>query len=351
MAKYALSIARLGRIAVWDDADGFPLKIQRIDGGTPNAFASNSLLSDASGNFGAGSVAAAPTNAEYITAASSSGLSAERVATNTATVTWDFATAGQAKANVPNLSGTNTGDQTITLTGGVTGSGTGSFAATVVTNANLTGPVTSVGNATSIAPSIALPGSPTTTTQSAGDNSTNVATTAYVRTAIAASRYFNLLQASGSHIAGRTANKYGLGFGNPAAVTGVGTLYPLAILHYVAADYPTTIDGLSPKMRIRAQVNCNDVAPTGSFTFGLYPITRPATSGGAGLVIYTIGTVVSGSDGATVSTPAADSQNSLVGSDFTPPADGQYVIAVVTTATVAASAHVHLNAILQMHYV
>jgi len=48
-------------------------------------------------------------------------------------------------------SGTNTGDQTITLTGGVTGSGTGSFAATVVTNANLTGPITSVGNATTIA--------------------------------------------------------------------------------------------------------------------------------------------------------------------------------------------------------
>ena len=48
-------------------------------------------------------------------------------------------------------SGTNTGDQTITLTGGVTGGGTGTFAATVVTNANLTGPVTSTGNATAIA--------------------------------------------------------------------------------------------------------------------------------------------------------------------------------------------------------
>ena len=47
-------------------------------------------------------------------------------------------------------SGTNTGDQTITLTGGVTGSGTGSFAATVVTNANLTGDVTSSGNATTV---------------------------------------------------------------------------------------------------------------------------------------------------------------------------------------------------------
>jgi hypothetical protein len=42
------------------------------------------------------------------------------------------------------LTGTNSGDQTITLTGGVTGSGTGSFAATVVTNANMTGDVTSV---------------------------------------------------------------------------------------------------------------------------------------------------------------------------------------------------------------
>src|SRR5204862_41513 len=34
-----------------------------------------------------------------------------------------------------NLSGTNTGDQTITLTSDVTGSGTGSFATTIATNA------------------------------------------------------------------------------------------------------------------------------------------------------------------------------------------------------------------------
>jgi hypothetical protein len=43
--------------------------------------------------------------------------------------------------SAPNLSGTNTGDQTITLTGDVTGTGTGSFAATIandaVTNAKL----------------------------------------------------------------------------------------------------------------------------------------------------------------------------------------------------------------------
>lgn len=50
-----------------------------------------------------------------------------------------------ANAAVANLSGTNTGDQTITLTGDVTGSGTGSFATTIgaakVTNAMLAGSI------------------------------------------------------------------------------------------------------------------------------------------------------------------------------------------------------------------
>jgi hypothetical protein len=62
--------------------------------------------------------------------------------TGTLSAQTDLQTALNAKANVAgqvftgaisatNLSGTNTGDQTITLTGDVTGSGTGSFAATI----------------------------------------------------------------------------------------------------------------------------------------------------------------------------------------------------------------------------
>lgn len=76
--------------------------------------------------------------------------------TNTATAarTWTLKDADGTIAFTSDItgtnSGTNTGDQTITLTGGVTGSGTGSFAATVITNANLTGAVTSVGNAASL---------------------------------------------------------------------------------------------------------------------------------------------------------------------------------------------------------
>ena len=156
-----------------------------------------------------------------------------------------------------------------------------------------------------------------------------------------------LLQAAASHIAGQVAGTYGLGNGEAAAVSGTGTLFPLAQIYLRSTDFPT-IDSVAPSLlRLSAELNVNDVAPTGNFTFGLYPVTRPATSGGAGLDIYTLGTVVTGSTIA-FTAPAADSANQGVSSAFAVPADGYYVIGVVTTATVAASSHLHLNARLEM---
>jgi hypothetical protein len=160
------------------------------------------------------------------------------------------------------------------------------------------------------------------------------------------STYRTILDSSGSHIAARVAGTYGFGQGDPAAITGTGTLYPLNTIYIDSADYPS-VNALAAKLRVRAQLYVNDVAPTGNFTFGLHPVTRPATSGGAGLVIYTIGAAVSGST-VTVNTPAADSSNILAGSDFALPANGHYVLGVVTTATVATSSHLHMSASLQM---
>jgi hypothetical protein len=51
----------------------------------------------------------APPAAQYLVAQAHADLSAERVVTDTATVTWDHATAGQAKANVANASLTGRG--------------------------------------------------------------------------------------------------------------------------------------------------------------------------------------------------------------------------------------------------
>ena len=48
-----------------------------------------------------GFVVKAPANAEYIVAVSNAILTDERVATNTPTITWDFTTAAQAKAQIP----------------------------------------------------------------------------------------------------------------------------------------------------------------------------------------------------------------------------------------------------------
>lgn len=160
--------------------------------------------------------------------------------------------------------------------------------------------------------------------------------------------YRTILEANGSITAAQTAGKYGLNSGGAAIKSGAGSIYPLNNIILAAADYPP-IAGVNPKLRIRAQLYTNDVAPTGNFTVGLYPITRPGTSGGAGVLIYSIGTVVTGSDGATFTTPVADGLLDAVGSDFTLPVDGQYILGVVTTGTIAASAHVHCSAQLQIH--
>jgi len=185
------------------------------------------------------------------------------------------------------------------------------------------------------------------TTAASGTNSTRVATTAFVTAINNNDSYRTILQASGSHTAAMAAGTYAMPMGDALAVSGTGTLYPLAVIAIASADHPT-VDGITPKLRIRGQIFVNDAAPTGNFTFGMYPITRPATSGGAGLNIYTLGTVVTGSNGATVAAPAADTASNLVGADFALPSNGLYVIGVVTTATVAASSHLHLNAQLQM---
>lgn len=168
-----------------------------------------------------------------------------------------------------------------------------------------------------------------------------------VTSAVPNSMYRTVLECSASHIAAKVAGTYAMGQGDPLAISGTGTLYPINTIYIAGADFPT-FNGLAPKLRIRAQLYTNDVAPTGNFTFGLYPITRPATSGAAGLCIYALGTVVSGSNGASFTTPAADGLLNAVSSDFALPSDGHYVLGVVTTATVATSALVQMSAQLQI---
>jgi hypothetical protein len=161
-----------------------------------------------------------------------------------------------------------------------------------------------------------------------------------------ATLYRTILTGSSSHIAALVAGDYSISNGEATAVSGTGKVYPAAMIRIDAADYPA-VNGVTPTMRLKTILEVNNVAPTGNFTMGLYPITRPASSGGAGVLIITMGTVVTSST-CLYTTPAADAQSTVTSADFAIPADGWYCLGVTTTATVAASSLVWLHASLQV---
>jgi hypothetical protein len=190
--------------------------------------------------------------------------------------------------------------------------------------------------------------SPILPTPTAGDNSTKGATTAYARQAAPNASYRTILDSSCSHTAAKATGTYGMGQGDPAAVSGTGTLYPLNLIYIDSADFPS-VDGLAAKLRVRAVLATNDVAPGATFVIGLHPVTRPNPSGGAGLVIYTIGAAIAGST-VTYTTPAADGPATpqQASADFALPANGLYVLGFVqSVGALAASSHVHMSAQLQ----
>lgn len=159
--------------------------------------------------------------------------------------------------------------------------------------------------------------------------------------------YRVMLNSSASHTAAQGAATYWLGQGYPAVGSSLGSASPANVMYLDPADFPT-IGTLTTKCRVRMVLSTNDVAPTGTYIGGLYAISRPAASGGAGLCSYQIDAVVSGSATNTISAPSFDTFSNMFSSDFAIPAAGYYVLAFVQTGTVAASAHMHITAELQM---
>jgi hypothetical protein len=168
-----------------------------------------------------------------------------------------FVTFNGAAGTPSSLTGTN-----------ITGTASGLTAGNVTTNANLTGPVTSVGNATTIANSINLPGSPTTTTQTANDNSTKIATTAYVDAAVLGQNFKEAVKVA------TTANLVGV-YNNGAS--GVGATFTYTA---VGAD---VIDGVTLALGDRVLLKNQ----TSDFQNGIYSVTTLGVGAVAGVLTRT----------------------------------------------------------------
>jgi hypothetical protein len=149
------------------------------------------------------------------------------------------------------------------------------------------------------------------------------------------------MQVSGTLAAAAAAGTRGFGH-NVLALTGTNVTTPVLLLWLSAADY--AVSGLASKLRVRAQLATNAVAPSGNWTVGLHPVS--AVAGATGGLTYTIGAAVTGST-VVFTAPAAGSRLQGQTVDFTPPADGFYALGLVTSAAVATSSFVAVAAWLQ----
>ena len=162
--------------------------------------------------------------------------------------------------------GATIANTTLIIKGDNVGNGIAASGADVCNLLTLTGPITtSAGCATTVANSVALPGSPTTTTQSAGDSSTKVSTTAFVTTAVN-NAIAGVNPAVAVQAATTTAgNTSGLTYNN--GVSGVGATFTGSV------NTAITIDGFTfTALGQRLLVKNDTQSPSGAFN-GIYSLT------------------------------------------------------------------------------
>ena len=147
-------------------------------------------------------------------------------------------------------------------------------------------------------------------------------------------------------VQGSTATSRMIGTAGVLNAGGSDSFYPPSVFYLDDADY--TVARKTTYLRTRVTTACNATDPgVITYTLGLYPMT---VAGTATNIAFTAGTVVSGSNGAAVVDPTLSTVESDAGVDFAVPADGAYMLAVVTTDTVSTNGVVGVFGQLQMRH-
>lgn len=111
------------------------------------------------------------------------------------------------------------------------------------------------------------------------------------------------------------------------------------------ADF--VVSGVTPRLRVRASIVTNAIAPGRTFTCGLYPVSPGG--GAASQVAVNLGAVVASST--VVLSPGASDLRRGASADFAVPAAGLYVLAFSIAGALTANSGADLAIALQHHHV
>lgn len=208
----------------------------------------------------------APANAEFITSSVNGTLTAERVLTNSASITWDFTVAGQAKANT-SAGGGNVSNVGTPVNGQI---------ARWVTSTTIEG----VDGTTLYAP-IASPtfiGNPQAPTPTALDNDTSIATTAFVQTAVAGKQPLDGDLTSLSALTGTNTIYYRSATDIWSPVTFSGLTFSGGVLTSSAGGNVSNV-GTPTNLQIAQWTDATHIQGISIASFGFAPIANPTFTG------------------------------------------------------------------------
>lgn len=111
--------------------------------------------------------------------------------------------------------------------------------------------------------------------------------------------------------------------------------------------------GYKLKFRVKGKLVTNGVTAPGNITFTFRLQAVASVGGGSGTApTVTLGAVVAGSNGATITNPAAATAPDAAGdADFDPPAAGDYALICNLSGAIAANANMQIMAQLLRRYV